>query len=150
VRSLPHTLDCRIGLSRLVPEHRLADEFFDAGPIFAGIVELVDVDAFDTLERGIRRHRGVDAVLDGYHQAAMPLEELVDGHVAIRKPGHAVDGVWSARAHQVANGLVDDVNAGDFFDGVAGDLTDSTQLLVAVGVFFTVLDRLTVEHVGTL
>lgn len=130
----------------LVPEHRLAEEVLDFGAVGDGVVELVNVHALDALEWGVSGHSGVDAVLDGDHQAAVTFEQLIHSHVAVREAGHAVNGIWGTRTHQVADLLIDDIHTGDFFDGVTGNLADTAQLFMAVGVFFTVFHRLTVEH----
>ena len=67
----------------LVPEQRFAEKVFDSGFVVFRIVELFGVDPLDALQWGVSRNGGVDAILDGDHQPAVPLEELIDGHVPV-------------------------------------------------------------------
>ena len=98
------------------------------------VVELVDVDPPHALAGGADRHGGVGAAAERDHAAGRALERQVGRHHRVVRRHHQVERVRAARAHQVAELLVDDVLARALLDQRARELADAAELAVPVGV----------------
>src|SRR5439155_1484685 len=120
-----------------VQEHRLTEYPANFGQILLGIVQLSNVDSFQSAGNHADRDVSVVTVSQGAHSSADPVQDKVHGHMSVVDRDHQIGCVRSSRTHQVPELLIYDVLARELLQSLADYQAYPAQLAMPVCVGLT-------------
>ena len=138
----PSSPPAQAGPTDLGEEHRHPRHVAHVRPILLHVVEPIHVHPLDPVHDRVQRHGGVLAVLQAGHVAGLALVQEIHGQVGEVHGHHAVERVGGAAAHEVGQGLVHHVLAGEPLQRLGGVLADAAELLVPERIGLAALDDL--------